>query len=180
MAYLTKHKPASYTTQSTARVLQPNLSPKAHVDVLCRPGPVHTCRMRRMWSSGAKLCTYHQPSQFRGVRDYDLPLSITRLRAIIQFSMGSHGLPIEQGRFVRPRLPRHLRWCALCSTLPVGDERHHLFECPELHMARAQYSSLFQDARGSMRSLVWHKNQAAVSQFLAPYRVAKPEEFGEY
>ena len=34
-------------------------------------------------------------------------------------------------------------------------------------LARAQYSSLFHDARGSMRSLVWHKNQAAVSQFLA-------------
>ena len=53
------------------------------------------------------------------------------------------------------------------STLSVSDERHYLFECPELHMARAQCSSLFNDAQGSMRSLVWHKNQAAVSQFLA-------------
>ena len=106
-------------------------------------------------------------AKFRGVPYYDLPLSITRLRAIMQFRLGSHGLPIEQGRFVRPRLPRHLRRCTLCRTLSVGDERHYLFECPELHMARAQSSSLFHDAQGSMRSLVWHKRSAAVSQFLA-------------
>ena len=122
-------------------------------------------------SSGAKLCTYHhwfgRPGKFHGVPYYDLPLSVTRLRAIMQFRMGSNGLPIEQGRSVRPRLPRHLHPCTLCRTLSVGDERHYLFECPELHMTRAQHSSLLHDAQGSMRSLVWHKNQAAVSQFLA-------------
>lgn len=122
-------------------------------------------------SSGAKLCTYHnwfgRPGKFSAIPYYDLPLSITRLRALMQFRMGSHGLPIEQGRFVRPQLPRHLRRCTLCSTLSVGDERHYLFECPELHMARVQYSSLFHDAQDSMRSLVWHKDQKSVSQFLA-------------
>ena len=63
------------------------------------------------------------------------------------------------------------RYAVLCLLVTVsqsfGNERHYLFECPELHMARAQSSSLFRDAQGSMRSLVWHKDQAAVSQFLA-------------
>ena len=121
-------------------------------------------------SSGAKLCTYHhwfgRPEKFRADPYYELPLPITRLRALMQFRMGSHCLPIEQGRFVRPRLPRHLRRCTLCDSLSTGDERHYLFECSELQSVRDQFSSLFDDASGSMRCLVWHKNQKAVSQLL--------------
>ena len=84
----------------------------------------------------------------------------------MQFRMRSHCLPIEQGRFVRPRLPRHLRRCTLCSSLSTGDERHYLFECSGLQGVRDHFSSLFDDASGSMQCLVWHKNQKAVSQLL--------------
>ena len=80
--------------------------------------------------------------------------------------VGSHCLPIEQGRFVRPRLPRHLRRCILCNSLSTGDEHHYLYECSNLQGIRGQFSFLFDDASGSMRCLVWHKDQKAVSQLL--------------
>ena len=93
-------------------------------------------------------------------------MSITRLRALVQFRLGSHSLPVEQGRFVRPCLPRHLRRCDLCNTQAVGDELHYVFDCPRFGAIRAQYSNLFQDAEGSMRLFMWHKDQKAVSHCL--------------
>ena len=121
-------------------------------------------------SKGAKLCTYHhwfgRPNKVHCEPYYELPMSITRLRAWMQFRLGSHSLPVEQGRFVRPCLPRHLRRCNLCSTQAVGDELHYVFDCPRFGAIRAQYSNLFQDAEGSMRLFMWHKDQKAVSHCL--------------
>ena len=74
---------------------------------------------------------------------HELPMSITRLRALVQFRLGSHYLPVEQGRFVRPSLPRHLRRCDLCNTQAVGDELHYVFDCPRFGTIRAQYSICF-------------------------------------
>ena len=112
-------------------------------------------------SKGAKLCTWNnnmiyqrwfgRPGKFCAEPYYELPMSITRLQALVQFRVGSHSLPIEQGRFVGPSLPRHLRRCDLCSTRTVGDELHYIFHCPRFGAIRAQYSNLYQDAAGSMR-----------------------------
>ena len=81
-------------------------------------------------SKGAKLCIYHhwlgRPSKVCCEPYYELPMSITRLRALVQFRVGPHSLPVEQGRFVRPSFPRHLRRCNLCSTRAVGDELHYI------------------------------------------------------
>ena len=75
-------------------------------------------------SKGAKLCTYHhwfgRPNKVHCEPYCELPMSITRLRALVQFRLGSHSLPVEQGRFVRSSLPRHLRRCSLCSTQTLG------------------------------------------------------------
>ena len=118
---------------------------------------------------GVKLCKYRRwfSSPAHQVRPYyELPMSITRLRALVQFRLGSHSLPVEQGRFVRPCLPRHLRRCDLCNTQAVGDELHYVFDCPRFGAIRAQHSNLFQDAEGSMRLFMWHKDQKAVSHGL--------------
>ena len=72
-------------------------------------------------------------------------MRITRLRALVQFRVGPHSLPVEQGRFVRPSLPRHLRRCNLCSTRAVGAELHYISDCPRFDAIRAQYSNLFQE-----------------------------------
>ena len=81
-------------------------------------------------SKGAKLCTYHhwfgRPNKVHCEPYYELPMSITRLRALVQFRLGSHPLLAEQGRCAMPSLPRHLRRCDLCNTQAVGDELHYV------------------------------------------------------
>ena len=77
-----------------------------------------------------------------------------------------HALPIEQGRFARPAVPRHLRRCTVCNTQAVGDELHCVFDCPRFSDIRAQFPGLFQDAAGSMRMFMWHKDQKSVCHCL--------------
>lgn len=75
---------------------------------------------------GANLCTFHhwfgRLSKICCEACHELPMSITRLQALVQSKVGSHTLPIEQGRVVKPGVPRHLHQCNLCSTA-VGNER---------------------------------------------------------
>ena len=92
---------------------------------------------------------------------------LSRVRVLMQFRMGSHSLPIEQGRLARPMIPRQLRRCTLCDTRGVGDERHYVFDCPRFAHIRRQFRSLFQDADGAMQSFMWHHNQKAVCHCLA-------------
>ena len=72
----------------------------------------------------------------------------------MQIRMGSHPLPVEQGRLARPIIPRHLRRCMLCDTHAMcnvqykGDDRHHIFDCPHFAHIFRQFRSLFQDADG--------------------------------
>ena len=54
----------------------------------------------------------------------------------------------------------------LCNTQAVGDELQYVFDCPPFGAIRAQYINLFQDAEGSMRLFMWHKDQKAVSHCL--------------
>ncbi len=41
-----------------------------------------------------------------------------------------------------------------------------MLECPQFDDIRAQYPDLLQDARDSMRDLMWHQNQKALSDFV--------------
>ena len=120
-------------------------------------------------SKGAKLCTYFawffRPSRFEPY--LDIPMSLSRLRLLMQFRMGPHSLPVEQGRLARPMVPRQLRRCMLCSTHAIGDERHYVFDCPHFRHIRPHFRSLFQDVDGAMQSFVWHRNQKAVCHCLA-------------
>ena len=75
-------------------------------------------------SKGAKLCTYHhwfgRPSDRRSKPYFELPMGISKLRALVQFRLGSHTLPIEQGHFARPALPRHFRLCTRLRYMSCG------------------------------------------------------------
>ena len=53
-----------------------------------------------------------------------------KLHRILRFRMGSHHLPVEEGRHFN--LPRASRVCNLCNTGALGDERHMLLECTAL------------------------------------------------
>ena len=53
-------------------------------------------------SKRAKLCMYFAwflcPSQLKTVPYFEIPMPISRLQMLMQFRMGSHTLPVEQGR----------------------------------------------------------------------------------
>ena len=126
---------------------------------------LHVCP-RTAPSARAKLCTYQRwfsrPANTSFEPYYNLPISISKLRLLAQFRMGSHLLPVEQGRFQRPRVPRYLRRCTLCGTHALGDERHFVFECPSFQAIRSGFTDLFDAAGGAMRSLLWQRDQKAV------------------
>ena len=111
-------------------------------------------------SKGVKLCAYHhwfgRPSNLRFEPYYDLPMGFITLRALVRCRLGSHALPIEQGRFARLALLRHLRRCTVCGTHAVGDELHCVFDCPHFSDIRAQFPGLFQNAAGCMRMFMWN------------------------
>ena len=97
----------------------------------------------------------------------DIPMPLSRLRSLMQFRMGSHSLPVEQGRLARPMVPPQLRQCTLCDTHAISDERHFVFDCRHFAHLRRQFRSLIQDADGAMQSFMWHQNQKAVCHCLA-------------
>ncbi len=41
-----------------------------------------------------------------------------------------------------------------------------MLECPHFDDIRAQYPDLLQDARNSMRNLMWHQSQKTLSDFV--------------
>ena len=100
-------------------------------------------------NSAHNFAWFLRPSQLKTVPYFELPMPISRVRLLMQFRMGSHALPVEQGRLAKPAVPRHLRRCTLCGTRALGDERHFVFDCPILHIRRQIRS--YQDADGTMQ-----------------------------
>ena len=49
-------------------------------------------------------------------------------KIITKFRLLNHYLPIEKGRYVKPKLDRNQRICTFCKS-HVGDELHVIFEC---------------------------------------------------
>ena len=114
-------------------------------------------------SAGATLCTYH--TWFAS----DLPtdgahwscapcitapnVPYAHLISLIKLRTSSHNLAVQRLRQVRPRIPRALRACPLCSSGAVQDEHHMLFDCPHLAQARLQYGTLFQANHQGIKSM---------------------------
>ncbi len=121
-------------------------------------------------SPRAKLCTnfrwFARPDRVLVDPYYELPMSITKLRFLFHFRMGSHSLPVEQGWLARPGVPRHSRRCTFCPGQALGGEQHCIFECPHFNGHRLSFAQLFDDVHGAMRTLVWHEDQEAVSALI--------------
>ncbi len=49
---------------------------------------------------------------------------------ITKFRLSDHYLPVERGRYMKPKIPRIDRKCILCRT-SIGNEFHALFECTD-------------------------------------------------
>ena len=119
-------------------------------------------------SAGVKLCTYHRwfgrPQNAACPSYWESPMGNAKLHRILRFRMGSHHLPIEEGRHFNQ--PRASRVCNLCNTAALGDERHMLLECPALAGLRLHFSSLLMSCSSVMRRLLWAKDQHEVSRYI--------------
>ena len=83
------------------------------------------------------------------------------MRRLFRFWLGAYALPIKMSR--RLRMARVAR---VCPGMHVGDERHHVFECPAFDDIRRGFQHLFDDSRGAMRLLMWHPCQKDVASCL--------------
>ena len=109
------------------------------------------------------------PSNLRFEPYDELPMGISKLWAMVQFRLGSHTLPVEQGRFARPAVPRHLCRCAVCDTQAVGDELHCVFDCPqrerEIHYVHSA-SLAYEDGIVFMSEQVQQGNETMADRLL--------------
>lgn len=46
-----------------------------------------------------------------------------------KYRLGSHYLPIETGRWTKPKTPQHLRLCNKCNSNEIGNLSHVIFDC---------------------------------------------------
>ena len=119
-------------------------------------------------SAGVKLCTHHRwfgrPQNAACPSYWESPMGNAKLHRIFRFRMGSHHLPIEEGRHFN--LPRASRICNLCNTDALGDERHMLLRYPALADLRLRFSSLLLSYSSVMRRLLWAKDQHEVCRYI--------------
>ena len=66
------------------------------------------------------------------------------LRVVItRWRLSNHDLRIETGRYVRPIIPRNMRFCSVCVE-SVEDEEHALFYCPLYDDVRRNYTNFLE------------------------------------
>ncbi len=117
-------------------------------------------------SRGAKLCTYLQwfawPDRVNTEPYYELPLPVTKLRCSSGWGPKTSQLSRAAWQDLQSR---DICDSALCAPGMLLGMRGILLlvECPQFDDIRAQYLDLLHDARDSMRNLMWHQNQKALS-----------------
>ena len=98
-------------------------------------------------SQKARCCTYSRwfarPLGTHARSLLDIPVSAACMKSLLRFRMGCHRMPRDEGSWARPSVPRLQRVCRLCTTGTLGDEKHLVFECPELQCFREQWPHLF-------------------------------------
>ena len=69
-----------------------------------------------------------------------------------------------------PQVPRLDRVCRLCATGRLGNEKHFVFECPELQYFRSSWPISFrahkQCKHSSMQAFMWQDNKIGVANFI--------------
>jgi len=79
--------------------------------------------------------------------------------------MGCHCLREDEGSWARPRIPILERICRLCATSTLGDEKHLIFECPELQCFREEWPHLFEGSQ-TMLAFTWQDDLIGIANFV--------------
>ena len=120
-------------------------------------------------SKKARCCTYFRwfarPPDRHARSLLDIPVSAACMKGLLRFRMGCHRLPRDEGSWTRPHVSRLQRVCQLCTTGALGDERHVIFECPELQDIRAQWPHLFKGPE-TMKGFLWQDDLIGVAKFV--------------
>ena len=120
-------------------------------------------------SQGAMQVTYSAWFQRPAHCNVDvlaLRVSPGRLRQLLRFRTGCHGLPVDVLRRGGGRVPRHQRVCTVCGSGQVCDEQHLVFECAALEPLRQQHSGLFVGP-ATMQQFMWQADLPGVAQFIS-------------
>ena len=120
-------------------------------------------------SQKARCCTYARwfarPPDKHARLLLDIPVSATYMKGLLRFSMGCHRLPSDEGSWARPSIPRLERICRLCTTCTLGDEKHLIFECPEVQCFKEQWPHLFEGPQ-TMLAFMWQDDLIGVAKFV--------------
>jgi len=129
------------------------------LDICPRTCPSRKCR----------CCTYARwfvrPAQRHARSLLDIPVSAACMKGLLRFRMGCHRLPRDEGSWARPVVPRLERICQLCASGTVGDEKHLIFECPELQCLRGQWPHLFGGPQ-TMQAFMWQDDLIGVAKYV--------------
>ncbi len=120
-------------------------------------------------SKRSRCCTYAKwfarPPHEHARSMLDIPVSAVCMKRFLQFRMGCHRLPRGEGSWARPEVSRLDRVCQLCGLGTLGDERHLVFECPELLCFRQKWSHLFERPE-TMQEFMWQDDLIGVAKFI--------------
>ncbi len=123
-----------------------------------------TCPSKR-----SRCCTYARwfarPPHRHARSLLDIPVSAASMKRLLRFRMGCHRLPRDEGSWARPEVPRLDRVCQLCGAGTLGDERHLVFECPDLLCFREQWSHLFEGPQ-TMQAFMWQDDLIGIVRFI--------------
>ena len=91
-------------------------------------------------------------------------VSVASMKRLLRFHTGCHGLLRDEGSWARSEVPRLERVCQFCGVGTLGDERHLVFECPELLCFRELWSHLFEGPQ-TMQAFMWQEDLIGVAKF---------------
>ena len=85
-----------------------------------------------------KLRTFNTFRIFGTTPSYiNMPLSFIQRKYLAQLRLSSLPIRLETGRYERPKLPEHARFCQACSDgISVENEEHYIFYCKIYHEIR--------------------------------------------
>ena len=87
--------------------------------------------LKNRCESMPKLRTFNSFRIFGTTPSYiNMPLSFIQRKYLAQIRLSSLPIRIETGRYERPKLPEHARFCPACSDdVSVENEEHYIFYC---------------------------------------------------